>query len=230
MYAGKRSDKKFNKRFLQYAWLLLIDEKMFKPPHKSFDSFTKAIKSMNERLMIYFPIQCSFIAKVNEQILEKKSVSKRDIDILKHSLEAIYSELDDTFKPTKIFISHSTYDNKIVDNFVDLLSHIGVREENVFCSSVIGYGIPQGSGDIYNSLKTEFQHHNLFVIFMLSQNYYRSPVCLNEMGATWIMQFDYQSILLPNFEFHNVEGVINPRNISFKLDDHVNRNQALNDL
>ncbi len=71
---------------------------------------------------------------------------------------------------------------------------------------------------------------NVPVIMMLSQNYYDSYMCLNEMSAAWIKKSKYQSILLPGFNFPDIQGAIGPRDICFKLDDPENRNYALNDL
>ena len=38
--------------------------------------------------------------------------------------------------------------------------------------------------DIYDWLSSQFQEFNLHVIFMLSNNYYQSVACLNEMGGS----------------------------------------------
>lgn len=65
---------------------------------------------------------------------------------------------------------------------------------------------------------------------MLSKNYHDSYMCLNEMGAAWVKKAKYQSILLPGFNFPDIQGAIDPRDICFKLDDPENRNYALNDL
>ena len=54
---------------------------------------------------------------------------------------------------------------------------------------------------------------------MLSDNYYKSPACLNEMGAAWVLKKEYRSILLPGFDYKEIEGAINPRKIGIKLDD-----------
>ena len=45
---------------------------------------------------------------------------------------------------------------------------------------------------------------------MLSDNYYASAACLNEMGAVWMKQKDYYTFLLPDFEFSKIKGAINP--------------------
>ena len=42
--------------------------------------------------------------------------------------------------------------------------------------------------------------------------------CMNEMGAAWVLQNKYTVILLSQFEFKKIQGVINPRQIGLKLD------------
>ena len=121
-------------------------------------------------------------------------------------------------KPAKIFISHSSDDRKYVKPLVDLLCDIGLNANHIFCSSVPGYGIPLDR-DIYDFLKQQFQEYDLHVFFILSSNYYNSPACLNEMGAAWILQNAYTSILLPGFEFCEIDGAVNPRKMSIKLDE-----------
>lgn len=121
-------------------------------------------------------------------------------------------------KTPKIFISHSSKDEKIVSAFVDLLFDIGLNTGHIFCTSVPGCGVLVDN-DIYASLKREFEEHQVHVIFMLSGNYYSSPACLNEMGAAWILQTTYTSILLPGFEFREIDGAVNPRQMAIKLDE-----------
>lgn len=120
-------------------------------------------------------------------------------------------------KSPKIFISHSSYDTDYVSNIVELLEDLGIREDQLFCSSIPGYGIPLDE-DIYDYLKQQFQDHDLHIIFVLSDNYYESPACLNEMGATWVLQKRYTTILLPGFDFKEMKGAINPAKIGIKLD------------
>lgn len=120
----------------------------------------------------------------------------------------------------KIFISHSTLDMYYVSKLIELFEFIGLNEAQIFCSSVTGYNIPLGE-DIYDYLRQQFQNYNLHVVFMLSDNYYDSIACMNEMGAAWILQNKYTTILLPGFEFKEIEGAINPRQISLKLDNDL---------
>ena len=120
-------------------------------------------------------------------------------------------------KSPKIFISHASKDKNYVSCIVKLLEFIGLRQEQLFCSSVPGYGIPLDE-DIYDYLRQQFQEYNLHVILVFSDNYYQSVACMNEMGAAWVLRNDYTTILLPGFEFKKIEGAINPRKIALKLD------------
>lgn len=127
------------------------------------------------------------------------------------------SENSEMLKP-KIFISHASMDLKYIEPFVELLADIGLTNDNLFCSSVPDYAIPLNQ-DIYDYLSSLFRDYKLYVVFMLSNNYYESPVCLNEMGAAWVLKSEYTSILLPGFEYREIKGAVNPNKIGMKLDD-----------
>lgn len=120
-------------------------------------------------------------------------------------------------KSPKVFISHANLDKEYVACLVGFLESIGLSEEQLFCSSAPGYGIPLDT-DIYEYLKQQFEEHDLHVILVLSDNYYNSVACLNEMGAAWILQNRYTTVLLPGFEFIEIKGAINPRRIILKID------------
>lgn len=123
-------------------------------------------------------------------------------------------------KSPKIFISHSSEDKDYVNCLVDFLEDIGLTQEQIFCSSVPGYGIPLNE-DIYEYLKKQFTNHNLHVILVLSSNYYASVACMNEMGAAWVLQSTYTTLLLPGYEFTEIKGAINPRQIGLKMDSDL---------
>lgn len=106
-------------------------------------------------------------------------------------------EKEDDEMSKKIFISHASADKGFVERIVDLLIDLGVREDQIFCSSVPGFGIPLGN-DIYEYLREEFVGNELHVIFILSNNYYASVACMNEMGAAYLSQFFYIFLLYRN--------------------------------
>lgn len=122
-----------------------------------------------------------------------------------------------TEKPKKLFISHSEKDKPYVSAIVDLLVYMGLTQEEIFCSSIPGFDIGYGE-DIYKYLKDQFMNYDLHVLFILSDNYYKSAACLNEMGAAWVLQKKYDSILLPGFEFAEIDGAMNSRKKAMKLE------------
>lgn len=121
-------------------------------------------------------------------------------------------------KQHKIFISHSSEDKAYVEAFVELLEDIGLREDEIICSSIPPYCIPLG-GKVYDWLVNEFQNSDLHVIYMLSHSYYDSAASLNEMGAAWAMKQKWTAILLPGFGFSQISGCIDRTQIGIKLDD-----------
>lgn len=184
-----------------------------------------------QRFEYIYPNECKIIKECTTKILSSRKYSPNDLKLIKDKMNIILDGYEDKeTKPNKVFISHSAEDKRIVEKFVGLLNRIGLNRDTLFCSSIPGFNIKQGSGDIFNYLRTEFNNNNLFVVFMLSQNYYESVACLNEMGAAWVLQKQYQSILLPGFEFKDIEGAINSRDISFKLDDRYNRIPAMGEF
>ena len=138
----------------------------------------------------------------------------------------------DNQKTPKIFISHAHADETAANLLVDLLHDMGIPNNNenplIFCSSTPGFDIPLRKR-IYEYLKKEFENHNLYVIFLLSSNYYKRPACLNEMGATWITETKYCSVLLPGFTFSQFEGAADADAMSIALADD-NAWEGLNNL
>ena len=126
-------------------------------------------------------------------------------------------------KDPLIFISHSSKNKEQVKLLADLLKSMNlVPGKHVFCSSLPGYDIPIDTNNrIFDFLRDCYLHYKIHVIFIHSQEYYKSAVCLNEMGAAWVLKSNYTSILLPGFNFSEMKGVINGDSISIKLDNSI---------
>lgn len=118
-----------------------------------------------------------------------------------------------------LFISHAQKDQELVDRFVNLLLLMGINEKNIFYSSLPAFSVPIRE-DIYDYLRNLLDKDIVIPIFMLSDNYYDSVACLNEMGAIWVKRNDsYFTFILPGFEFKEIKGAINPNKKGIKLDD-----------
>lgn len=156
-------------------------------------------------------IEDYFLVKSN-QFLENEEVRR----IIQCLVELKQLKVSHRNRFDRIFISHSSEDIDYVKPLVKLLESIGLNKQTMFCSSVNGYGIPIGD-NIYDYLKTEFTDKNILVLMIMSDNYYSSKPCLNEMGATWVMSKEYLTILIRDFDFKQIEGAADPRQIGIKI-------------
>ncbi len=85
-------------------------------------------------------------------------------------------------KKPLIFISHSSKNKDQVAKIAELLRSINLSpRRDIFCSSLPGYGIPNGA-NIFDFLRKRFRNYDLHIIFVHSPEYYESAVSLNEMG------------------------------------------------
>ena len=134
-------------------------------------------------------------------------------------------------KKPLIFISHSSKNKDQVAKIADLLRSINLSpRRDIFCSSLPGYGIPNGA-NIFDFLRERFLNYDLHIIFVHSPEYYESPVSLNEMGAAWVLRANATSLLLPGFDFSGMKGVIGSDCIAIKLDgDSSEAKDRLNQL
>lgn len=134
-------------------------------------------------------------------------------------------------KPPKVFISHKKEDKAYADALVSMINFIvGADGDKIFCSSVQGYGIRQ-SRDIMDDLKAQFDEHDVFMIIIHSPRYYQSAVCLNEMGAAWVMGSQFSSFLTKDCNAEMMRGVINKERIYIDPNDDSDMLEAhLNDF
>jgi hypothetical protein len=105
----------------------------------------------------------------------------------------------------KVFISHSSKDKEVVINFIQILEVIGIKPENIFCTSLEGYGAGLGSNFI-EEIEARL-NEDVLVFFMLSDHFYKSPMCLIEMGAAWAKTKSQISVAITPFDLDNIKGV-----------------------
>lgn len=138
--------------------------------------------------------------------------------LMKNASKQMNTNTDEKVKTPMVFISHASQDKPFVEALVDLFEGIGLTRDNLFCSSVDGYGIPL-SQDIFETLRGLFNEHDLYVIFVHTPRFYESHVCLNEMGAAWVLKTDFCSILSCDMIFEDMDGVVNKQSLSIKVDN-----------
>lgn len=170
--------------------------------------------------------------KVNKGVSLLESFIQR-LDFHFHDEESVEEVLkqNNTAKTPKVFISHKKEDEAYADALVNLINFIlGADGDKIFCSSVPGYGI-RLSGDILDELKAQFDNYNIFMVIIHSPRYYKSAICLNEMGASWVLGTKFSSFMTKDCKYDNMHGVIGREKICVNLnDDEQTLNAHLNDF
>lgn len=178
------------------------------------------------------PILPQLKNKVNKGMSLLTSFIQR-LDFHFHDEESVEKALkqDNTAKTPKVFISHKKEDKAYADALLNLINFIlGADGDKIFCSSVPGYGI-RLSGDILDELKTQFDNYNIFMVIIHSPRYYKSTICLNEMGASWALGTKFCSFMTKDCKFEHMHGVIGREKICINLSDDIKTlNAHLNDF
>lgn len=147
-----------------------------------------------------------------------KEITQKAISLIEKIQAPKVTQAENNAKQPLLFISHASANEEIVTGLVEMLRTIGFNKKNLFCSSVPGYDIPEGE-DIYDFLQDKLIGYDLFVIFVLSESYYKSAACLNEMGAAWVLKANYSTIILPGFNIPDIKGAVNPRKRAVVMED-----------
>lgn len=130
----------------------------------------------------------------------------------------------------KIFISHSSKDKTFVDQFVEkiLILGCGIAESEIFCSSIEGLGIKTGL-DFRNHIKdTLLKSH--YVLLLISNNYKKSDICLNEMGASWVQDsVEVMPFIFPDIDFNSVGTIYSVKQVA-KISDPSSLDELFEEL
>lgn len=109
----------------------------------------------------------------------------------------------------KIFISHSSKDEPLISAFVERILNIGlgISRDDIFYTSAKDTGIRSGT-DFKNAIKENIKNA-VAVIQIITENYRQSEICLNEMGAAWVLSDNVIPFILEPVRFDNVGFIHN---------------------
>ena len=142
-------------------------------------------------------------------------------------IDALYS-----YKPQnghRIFISHSSKDKDIVAEFCDRILRlgIGINSDDIFCTSIEDMNIKNGE-DIRKHIRENILTSD-FSFVLISDNYKKSEICLNEMGAIWANNNNVRYYLLPNTSFDIIGWLCDTKQAE-QLSDHIALDKLYNEL
>ncbi|NCA75629.1 MAG: TIR domain-containing protein [Alphaproteobacteria bacterium] len=156
------------------------------------------------------------LVHLNTALAHTQDIKNTDLLPLDEQLHNLDQRLAKIVNMKKLFLSHSSKDEPIIKPLLDLIGDIGVQDYQIFYSSHPAYGVGLGE-NIFERLKKELGG-DVFALFLLSDNFFKSPICLCEMGAVWIKSNKQIPILIPPFNFDDVQGVF-PNSLGFKIND-----------
>ncbi|GIC79340.1 toll/interleukin-1 receptor domain-containing protein [Moritella sp. F3] len=185
---------------------------------------------------LYFFFQALMWTSSSDFTADHLRVFRQDFNIAKSSILQYIEEIEEQIEyeavstqetpklkknASKVFISHASKDSSLVEEVIELLESIGLESHQIFCTSFDGYGIGLGE-NFLDKIKDELSSDTI-VLFILSKNFYSSPVCLCEMGATWVLAKEHIPIVVPPLDYSDVSGVI-PLTQGMKINEPLKLN------
>lgn len=183
---------------------------------KVFGKDSTEFEHFNELLFFY---QVFIMTSNSDYSSDHLRCFRRDFKMLIGSIEEYIQELEEAAPHTlaeevlttegsinKVFISHASKDAEVVEEVIELLEAIGVESNQIFCTSFEGYGIELGE-NFLDAIKSELSSESM-VLFVLTENFYASPVCMCEMGAAWVLSKDHIPLVVPPLTYSDVKGVL----------------------
>jgi hypothetical protein len=213
------------------------------------NKMTELIRECKELIeVLYCPVRKMSLSDLQKKLEHLISLSKENYPSLCEELENAITKFQDNgnfylgcifcvlslmereeegINRRKIFISHSSKDKNIVEDFTNkvLRLGVGISHEDIFCTSIEGMDIRTGE-DIRKHIKENLKYCD-YVFLMISQNYNESVVCLNEMGAAWALEKQVKPFLLPRTTIEDLGWIYNV-NIASKIEERATLN-ALHD-
>lgn len=118
------------------------------------------------------------------------------------------AEIVEGEKKPLVFVSHASKDKAILKLFVDniLKKGLNLKDENIVLTSYEATGVVPGD-NIPEYIKKNIGDASI-VLAMISKNYKKSEVCLNEVGAAWALGKTPVQIMLPNTNIESLGWLI----------------------
>ena len=163
----------------------------------------EVIKKLYPLIKNEYPVISSILESVTKNLIRNNgcinAYSFGDLRTSLRTLDMLYSSLSTCrYVRKKVFISHSSKDKDLVSEFCDRILRLGIglSADDIFCTSIEDMNIKNGD-DIRKHIKENILSAD-FSFLLISENYKKSEICLNEMGAVWATDNNVRYYLLPN--------------------------------
>lgn len=125
----------------------------------------------------------------------------------------------------RVFISHSSENKEIAEQLSVYIERLGVRSEQIFCSSVISQGVK--NGEKLGSAISDAIYKSRVLVFLLSYDFLHSAYCMQELGVGWYLSEQNKAkcfcLVLPDISLSDVKGFVNSKVFKFSFVDETHK-------
>lgn len=197
--------KSFSDKYVKYFQQMVANRSLFfvVGANKSFEGL---LLSLCDTISEKYPYIATKIKEHTLQYDRMPVIHQSAIDELLNYV--IYLEKpNDSVR--KIFISHSSEDEVIIDGFIEkiLMLGCGFKRADIFCT--LDHTAIRTGDDFRNEIIKNMKRCD-YILCMISDNYRKSEVCQNELGAAWamtgkrVLPFKFPNINFKEIGFLNV--------------------------
>ena len=192
----------------------------------AINEYRDAIRDLEIALSRVYPEISKNLRSHNDEFQDDKIVH---LTAMESIVECVLSIEPRATNTKRIFVSHSSNDKSIVSEFNDRILQLGIglRPEDIFCTSIEDMNIKNGE-DIRNHIRNTILTSD-FSFLLISENYKKSEICLNEMGAVWASNTNVRYYLLPNMGFDKIGWLCDTKQAE-KLTDTIALDKLYKDL
>ena len=197
-------------------------------------ALVEVVKELCPLIKDDYPVISDILESVSRNIIGNNGcINAYSFGDLRTSIQTLDMLYSNSFAYTrikrKIFISHSSKDKDIVSEFCDRILRLGIglSADDIFCTSIEDMNIKNGD-DIRKHIKENILSAD-FSFLLISENYKKSEICLNEMGAVWATDNNVKYYLLPNTGFDKIGWLCDTKQAE-QLIDHITLDKLYNEL
>ncbi len=172
-----------------------IDQRNLENDIVSFYTFTLTTSKYAEwRYQVKTYIKTNYADYDIQEILELLDItelSETEKDRIVGLLNALASQNTPNGSTQRInkdgvFISHSSEDKDFVNKISTFFQTLGIKSDNIFCSSIEGQGVKNGER-IEEKVRERLITSKL-LFYVITKNFLKSNYCIQELGAGWILR------------------------------------------
>lgn len=131
------------------------------------------------------------------------------------------------FFEKNIFISHSSNNKEIAEQLCAFFTAIGINNDRIFCSSVIGQGV--NNGEKLNDAIVKAINKSKILVYIISRDFINSSYCMEELGAGWFLAQNKKAscffLKLPDVELSELSGFVNSKIDKFSFVDENHKDE-----